>query len=480
MNEPNRGFVAWPDLSTIPSEQKLQKGTSPTAWQAILTGSGRACEIDTWDFGGYGPYKTGKTLVDPKGVQAWLPADYDDSRYGWKRDSGWKLGECIWAQHGVWDITTDTLLKKDYFSKSADGRELDAVAFTNIYFMDHYRTYTKAIRSVHPKAIMFCQPPVLEIPPVIKGTPDCDDRMVYAPHYYDGITLMTKKWNRLWNIDVLGVLRGRYLSPAFAIRIGETAIRNCLRDQLKSIKEEGIENIGITPCVFTEIGIPYDMDDKYAYKTGDFSSQIRAMDANHFALEGSQAGYTLWTYTTINSHEWGDQWNGEDLSIFCVDDRGSPAIVQKPDVDRDSLKRTISKQSMSTDHTSTVSADGIVPTRAAQAFVRPSAVYTAGEIIESGFNLATVIFTLKLTANAATDETRPTEMFMPPFHFPKDGIKVQVSGGKWEFDEANSVLRWWHNEGEQEIKVVGVGMEAKDDESYVEMLGRNYGDCSVM
>lgn len=50
--------------------------------------------------------------------------------------------------------------------------------------------------------------------------------------------------------------------------------------------------------IFTEIGIPYDMDDKYAYKTGNYDSQIRAMDANHYALEGSTAnGYSLWNYT---------------------------------------------------------------------------------------------------------------------------------------------------------------------------------------
>src|SRR5436305_788839 len=84
MNEPNRGLVGWPDISVIPSEQKLQKGTSPTVWQAILTGSGRACEIDTWDFGGLGPYKSGSALVDPQGESAWLPADYDESRYSYK------------------------------------------------------------------------------------------------------------------------------------------------------------------------------------------------------------------------------------------------------------------------------------------------------------------------------------------------------------------------------------------------------------
>jgi hypothetical protein len=39
------------------------------------------------------------------------------------------------------------------------------------------------------------------------------------------------------------------------------------------------------------------MDDKYAYKTGDYSSQSGAMDANHFAIEASEMeGYTLWLY----------------------------------------------------------------------------------------------------------------------------------------------------------------------------------------
>jgi hypothetical protein len=163
--------------------------------------------------------------------------------------------------------------------------------------MDHYRKYRDAIRSHHNDSILFCQPPVLEIPPSIKSTKDDDPKMVYAPHYYDGITLMTKKWNRYWNVDVFGILRGRYLSPAFGVKIGETAIRNCFKDQLSAIRQEGIDYMGNHPCVLTEFGIPYDMDDQYAYKTGDYSSQSGAMDANHFAIEGSSmAGYTLWLY----------------------------------------------------------------------------------------------------------------------------------------------------------------------------------------
>lgn len=105
--------------------------------------------------------------------------------------------------------------------------------------------------------------------------------------------------NRYYNVDVIGVLRGKYWTPAFAVKFGETAIRNCLRDQLKFLRQESINYMGNHPLIFTEIGIPYDMDGKYAYQTGDYSSQTSAMDANHFALEGSTSnGYTLWVYET--------------------------------------------------------------------------------------------------------------------------------------------------------------------------------------
>jgi hypothetical protein len=316
INEPQRGLIGVQDISVIPAEQQLQLGTSPTAFQAILTGSGRVCEETTWGFGGFGPHQTGRELVDPKGESAWLPAEYDDSMYGWKRDAGWKLGECLWAQHGVWDPSSDTLLNKGYFGKHPKtGETLSYEIFTNTYFMDHYRKYRDAVRSVHSTAIMFCQPPVMEIPPDIKGTQDDDRNMVHAVHYYDGLTLLTKHWyvdpkstiedlyftdrarNKIYNVDVIGVLRGKYLTPAFAVKLGENAIRNSLRDQLKYLRDESLNYMGKHPMVFTEIGIPYDMDDKYAYKTGNYSSQISAVDANHFAVEGSQSnGFTWWLY----------------------------------------------------------------------------------------------------------------------------------------------------------------------------------------
>ena len=121
---------------------------------------------------------------------------------------------------------------------------------------------------------------------------------------------------------MIGVLRGKYLAPVFAVKIGETAIRNCIRDQLQFLRDESLRYMGNHPMIFTEIGIPYDMDDKYAYKTGDYSSQVRAMDANHFALEGSTSnGFTLWLYSArvslLNWHT-SNRNNSADYSLRMI------------------------------------------------------------------------------------------------------------------------------------------------------------------
>ncbi|KAF2758174.1 glycosyl hydrolase-like protein [Pseudovirgaria hyperparasitica] len=513
LNEPNRGMIGWHDLAQFPSEIKLRKGSSPTAWQAILNGSGRACEVETWEFGGMGPFKSGSVLVDPEGQSAWLPTTYDDTFYGWKRDPDWRLGECLWAQHGIWDPATDALVQKNYFSKDPrSGKLIDYEYFTNHWFMDFYRRYRDAIRSVFSGSVIFCQPPVLEIPPALKGSPDDDPNMVFAPHFYDGITLMTKKWNRIWNVDVFGVLRGKYWSPAFAVKIGETAIRNCFKDQLTAIQKEGMDYMGTRPCVFTEIGIPYDMDDQYAYKTGDYTSQTLAMDANHFALEGSNAnGFTLWVYVASNNHKWGDQWNGEDLSIFSKDDRPlplspfsrnqstasfdntSPSFSQSqtseaPSVTPSTLKDSLSPHAMSSK--TSKSAEPGSGFRAAEAYIRPTPITTCGDIVSYGFDLRNCVFKLELITPSATSENAPTEVFLPEFHFPPGNTTVEVSGGKWQInigDKNNGliqILRWWHAAGEQTITVKGViqrpglMLDKEEEAGYIEQCQQR--NCTLM
>lgn len=53
---------------------------------------------------------------------------------------------------------------------------------------------------------------------------------------------------------------------------------------------------GETPCLLSEIGIPYDMDNKKAYQDRKYKGQYAAMDANNYALEGAMLSFTLWNY----------------------------------------------------------------------------------------------------------------------------------------------------------------------------------------
>lgn len=78
----------------------------------MLLGSGLSCEVDVFEFSTLGPKKTGTCTVDPNGKSAWVQDNRYDLKYGFERGPNWKLGRCIWAQHGVWDDTTNTLLKK--------------------------------------------------------------------------------------------------------------------------------------------------------------------------------------------------------------------------------------------------------------------------------------------------------------------------------------------------------------------------------
>jgi len=309
------------------------------------------------------------------------------------------------------------------------------------------------------------------------------------------------------------------MSPAFAIKIGETAIRNCFRDQLSAIRQEGLDYMGDHPCVLTEFGIPYDMDDKYAYKTGDYTSQSLAMDANHYAVEGSSmAGYTLWLYMCENQHDLGDKWNGEDLSIFSLDDRPLPlspipqssnnasttSLNQRPSpgarqefsdeatVNPGNLNTKLKTPSMRSEPVSnTPELTNSPGFRAAEAYVRPSPFHTMGRILQYGFDLRNCVFTFSLKAHKASSEETPTEIFLPEFHFPKDLSQIDVSGGKWAIsveDYNGSMvqkLRWWHHEGEHQIKIKGVqrrqnmALGKEEEEGYLDQCQQST-KCSVM
>ncbi|PPQ78352.1 hypothetical protein CVT25_011635 [Psilocybe cyanescens] len=414
MNEPFEGLCGWGDLSVNPTEQgsTLKKGTYPTPAQSLRLGMGQKQTVEHWTFGAMGPARDGVVEIDPKGKKVWadpaaLPPDADadplDStsaytggelpdgthpRWGWTRDvSRWPLGTCVWAQHGVWDVATGFVLRPAYFATHpATGLEVE---FLSDYWKPHWLAYAARVRRSHPEGVVFVQPPVFAIPPQFTEA-ELGGRTAYAPHYYDGLTLVTRHWN-WFNADALGLLRGKYTSALRAVKLGEGAIRRSLHEQLGYLQNDvaapacsgdgggggtlgGIEGRGY-PTVIGEIGTPFDMDGKRAYgwtdggrHQGDYGAQEKALDASLQACDawmllkgrdrereregsgkegggradgsngrGDSLNWTVWTYVPDDhSHAWGDGWNMEDLSLWSVDDVVQENEDQAADADTQS------------------------------------------------------------------------------------------------------------------------------------------------
>ena len=383
-NEPSEGFCGWEDLNIHPTNQNstLKKGTFPTPAQSLRLGMGAKQTVDNWSFGKLGPVRDGQVTIDPKGLKMWaepihpneagtrygeLP-DGTHTRWGWKRDvDNWPLGTCIWALHGVWDIQTGYILRPDYFKFKYDYSSTSTetiirskpTEFLVDYWKPHFIDYAKRIRQAHPLAILFVQPPVFAPPPPLPES-ILQGRCVYAPHYYDGLTLVTRHWN-WFNADALGLIRGKYGngigSTLRAVKIGESAIRKSLQDQMGYF----VDDVGLIsacadhdedeeetdddndnaddavsdtphptlhpryPTLIGEIGTPYDMDSKksYGYTDNgkymyDYTSQTKSLDASMNGCDGKNAlSWTIWQYVP-DDHTWefGDGWDMEDLSVW--------------------------------------------------------------------------------------------------------------------------------------------------------------------
>lgn len=358
LNEPNCGLVSHEHLAYIPVGQQLRIDSCPTVYQCFRLGMGLPAEVDVYKITVAGPQRQGSRLVDPDGQRAWLTSEEGkllNKKYGWQRE-GWEFGMCIFAGIGIWKWAKGTdwehlkslsqntrldfsnrdceLLIPDFFNQVSprisfdvpDERlpnSIDINFFVNTFFVEYYVKFKEMIRKLAPEVFVLIQPPVLELPPNLKDNNSgiIDNKTIYCPHYYDGLSLMFKSWNYFYNVDTLGIMRGRYFNPVLGIVFGERAIRNCVKKQFMEISNEGKKYLGNIPVLMSETGMPFDMDSKRAYENGRYSQQTSALDALANALEGLQMHVTYWCYSSLNSHKWGDRWNNEDFSFWSAEDR---------------------------------------------------------------------------------------------------------------------------------------------------------------
>jgi hypothetical protein len=484
LNEPSGGYLGWSDITQFTIHQELKHGLTPTALQSMLLGEGIKCDVEYWDFGMLGPKKVGTQIVNEEGVRCWK--------------DGY---QCIWLSHGVYDKSGQALIPNYFASAPGEGgKPLDWISY---YWKPFIRRYTQTIRDVHSKAIIFVEPPVNEIPPVWEPEAgDPVDRICYTPHWYDGVTLMNKHFSPWWTIDYIGYKRGMYSNILSALSFGYKGIKNNFSKQLGMIRDEGLGYIGDTPCLIGEIGIPFDMDNKKAYSDGDYKQQRLAMDANMTALDRNMLNFTLWNYCSDNNHKWGDNWNGEDLSLVSSSNTTLPRkkmrrekTVDTAYTDDSGIGSIRSTESLEEKHvrskTMPTSSELNEGARALLAFLRPYPRKTAGVPVMMSFDCESKKKTFKFRYTSSTVFTsnvvgEGTEIFLPRLHYglPAQSLKdvtevskdskffaiedlqkkhleetpvffyVKVSSGNWTYDSVNQTLHFFHGNGvEHEITV---------------------------
>lgn len=376
LNEPLPGFIGWRDLNN--TNGALTLGPCPTPFQAMLLGAGLPQEVDVWKLGAIAFRRVGKQFLNAEGARAWREGH-----------------DCVWRQNGVWDFAGSAaprLLRPQHFSE-VRGRPVD---FGQDYLRPFARRFAAAIRAVDPRALIFLEPEPGHLHPPL-GADDAQG-FAFAPHWYDGHVLMSKQFSPF--LAANAHTRKPVFLPGF--------IRKSLAAQLANLKRGG-KRAGM-PVLLGEFGIPFDLADGRAYRTGDFGAQIRALDRSFRAVEDNLLSCALWNYTEDNTHGRGDGWNGEDFSIFSRDQQRDPHDINSGG-------------------------------RGLRAIVRPYPRAVAGEPLRLTFDLRHRVFEFKFRHDPAV--TEPTEIFVPELQYPR-GYRVEVSDGTFEIDRSRQRVTYRH------------------------------------
>jgi hypothetical protein len=385
LNEPSAGYIGIQNLDSL---GLVRIGEMPTYFQGMIAGAGNTIEVSEWKFD-MGFKEVSRKEINNAEVKVWKEDAAD-----------------IWQQHGVWkydESKKPVLLKKNYFS-NVRGRIVD---FTTDYWKPFALKFARALHSIDSRWIMFAEPALFTKLP--QFTSEESVNFVNAGHWYDGVTLLTKKNMDIVNADVDNA----------SIIFGKRTVREYFNKYLGQLKAETAKTLGNNPTLIGEFGVPFDMDEGKSFKTGDFSSQEDAIDRSFLAMENNLLNYTLWNYTIDNDNTHGDQWNGEDLSVFSVSQ-------QTQDGDLNSGGRALS------------------------AVIRPYPYKISGVPLQSFFNKDKVEYLARFTNDVNVKE--PTEIFIPAYHY-STGFEVLITKGKLAYDREHSLLLYFA-EGDGEHTVI--------------------------
>jgi hypothetical protein len=403
-NEPLSGFIGLKDLTRPVFPIKFGPQVSPL--QAMLLGDGISQEIEIWERRTIRSRLIERRLMNPKKMRIW--------REGYPG---------VWRQNGVWDVDEKNrvrLLRPHHFAQ-VNGKDVD---FSRDFMRPFVNRFAAAIREVDPHTIIFFETDPRVPPP--EWEPQDAHNIVYAPHWYDAIVLFLKTYTPWVGID----------THKKSLVLGRMNVMRSFTRQLARHKEYAERYLGSAPTLIGEIGIAYDLNGRSAYRTGDFTQQIRAMDRILHAADENLLSYTIWNYTPDHDNAHGDQWNGEDLSIFS----------------RDMYRSSMEKKNHPRLSTGSAAAPADIHAggRALEAIVRPYPRATAGEPLRMAFDMVRRTFTFEFRHNPLVHA--PSEIFVPDYQYP-DGYNVWLSDGEYEINKAEQTLVYRHTTGRETHRI---------------------------
>ncbi|MGD8806170.1 MAG: hypothetical protein PVH65_09980, partial [Chloroflexota bacterium] len=394
LNEPSQGYIGYPDANQVPAGMVAQ-GPSPTIYQGMLLAAGYRQQVQDRSTRFFGLGWKGRTSLNSAGVSLWRQGH-----------------QPIWRQNGVWDVDRSgrpRLLRPDHFARF-DGRPVD---FGRDCFIPFVQRYRQAIQAIDPAALIFVTPPPPEMTyGRIEYGPLPGAGWVHAPHWYDGLTLGFQRYLPWLGANTQGGRR--------RLVLGRQRRRRDFVRQIGHLADEAKDHFDNAPSgapvLIAETGIPFNLSGGAAYRDGDFSRQVAAMDDTIQALEANLVSFTLWNYTADNSNAHGDQWNDEDLSIFSRDQ-------QAAGVGGSGL------------HAGGIDAGG----RALEAVVRPYASRVPGRPLAMAFDVERRVFDFSFERDPAVEA--PLVLFVPELQYPQ-GAVFEAPDGRITYDRPAQIAEY--------------------------------------
>jgi len=389
MNEPSAGFIGVKDLRTK-AHSLLLRGPSPSVLQAMGLGAGLSQNIEVWELGPTGLRLKHVDEFNKNNRSAWHASKLD-----------------IWQQNGVWKRTNNQieLLRPQHFSH-IKGKKIQ---FYRDFYIPFAQRYMSSIDAQQPSTNFFVEgipadsnlywpAPKTETEVIAKT----DFPVVHAPHWYDVATLITKRFLPWLSFD----------AQEQKIIFSQYWIKRVFKRQLEAMKRVSKEQMNNAATLIGEVGIPMDLENKKAFKSANYQTQVAALDNSLNTLEKSLLSYCIWNYTADNSHTYGDGWNAEDFSIYSAQE---PFEAVAPNLPQRDL---------------------YLGGRALAAFIRPYAPHVTGNVTKMQFDLKRKTFELSFTTNpnAKLEEKdklnqQASIIYLPSFHY-LNGYSTTLSDGE--------------------------------------------------